>query len=63
MLLFNLKLAVWAALIFAAFRWLNVEPVAFAIGLSVMPLAIVIVAVQQPFARSRGGSDHEETHG
>ncbi|MCU1279942.1 MAG: hypothetical protein JWM53_3488 [bacterium] len=61
-LLFNLKLGVLIVLIFAAFRFLHVEPIAFIVGISVMPLAIMIVAVQQSLAREHT-DDHEETHG
>ena len=61
-LLFNMKLAVLIALVFAAFRFLHVEPIAFIVGISVMPLAIMIVAVQQSLAREHT-DDHEETHG
>jgi hypothetical protein len=61
-LLFNLKLGVLIVLVFAAFRFLHVEPIAFIVGISVMPLAIMIVAVQQSLAREHT-DDHEETHG
>ena len=59
-LLFNLKLGVIIAYIFVALRFLKVEPVAFTIGVSTMPLAIMIVAVQANLSRR---DDHEETHG
>jgi hypothetical protein len=61
-LLFNLKLGVLIAMVFAAFRFLHVEPIAFIVGISVMPLAIMIVAVQQSLVREPA-DDHEETHG
>ena len=62
-LLFNLKLGVIIAFIFVAFRYLDVEPMAFTIGISVMPFAIIIVAVKQQFARPAEDGEHEETHG
>jgi hypothetical protein len=61
-LLFNLKLGVLIALVFAAFRFLHVEPIAFIVGISVMPLAIMIVAVQQSLVHEPADSN-EETHG
>ena len=61
-LLFNFKLGILIALIFLAFRFLHVEPIAFIVGISVMPLAIMIVAVQQSLGHERS-DDHEETHG
>ena len=45
---------------FCALRYLHVEPIPFIIGISVLPLAIIIVAVQSSLDR---GADHEETHG
>jgi hypothetical protein len=62
-LLFNLKLGVIMLLVFAAFRWLHVDPVPFIVGISVMPLAIIIVAVQSSLAHKDDGGEHEETHG
>ena len=59
-LLFNLKLGVLGALSFVALKYLHVEPIAFIVGISVMPLAIMIVAVQSTLGKSE---DHEETHG
>jgi hypothetical protein len=61
-LLFNLKLGVLIALIFVAFRYLHVEPIAFMVGISVMPLSIMIVAMLQAFARPHDG-ENEESHG
>ena len=61
-LLFNLKLGVLALLIFLAFRYLHVEPIAFMVGISVMPLSIMIVSVMQAMARPNEG-ETEEPHG
>ncbi|HEX9101172.1 MAG TPA: ATP synthase subunit I [Polyangia bacterium] len=59
-LLFNLKLGILGVLSFVALKYLGVEPIAFIVGISVMPLAIMIVALQSNFQHR---SDHEETHG
>jgi hypothetical protein len=59
-MLFNLKLVVLIALVFVALRYLGVEPIPFIVGISVLPFAIMIVAVQSSLGR---GADHEETHG
>jgi len=59
-LLFNFKLVILIALVFVALRYLGVEPIPFIVGISILPLAIMIVAVQ---ANLRSGADHEETHG
>jgi ATP synthase I subunit len=59
-LLFNFKLGILIALVWVALRYLHVEPIAFIVGISVMPLAIMIVAAQQALGR---GDDHGETHG
>ena len=59
-LLFNLKLGVLGLLSFVALKYLHVDAIAFIVGISVMPLAIMIVALQSNLARH---DDHEETHG
>jgi hypothetical protein len=59
-LLFNLKLGVLGLVSFLALRYLHVNPIAFIVGISVMPLAIMIVAVQSSLGHRE---DHEETHG
>ena len=59
-LLFNLKLGVLGLLSFIALKYLHVDAIAFIVGISVMPLAIMIVALQSNLARH---DDHEETHG
>src|SRR5258707_4496661 len=45
-LLFNLKMGLLIALVYGVVRYLHVDPIAFAVGVSVLPVAIVIVAVQ-----------------
>ncbi len=59
--LFNIKLGVLGLLSFIALKYLHVEPIAFIVGISVMPLAIMIVALQSNLAARH--DDHEETHG
>jgi hypothetical protein len=58
-LLFNFKLVILIALVFVALRYFGVEPIPFIVGISVLPLAIMIVAVQSNLR----SADHEETHG
>lgn len=58
--LFNVKLGVLLALIFVFIRYLHVDPVSFIVGVSVLPVAIVLVAVQHALS-SKG--DDKETHG
>jgi hypothetical protein len=58
--LFNLKLGVIIALVWTFIRYLHVDPIAFIIGVSVLPVAIVIVAVQNALHPPR---DDKETHG
>jgi len=55
-LLFNLKLGVLGALSFIALKYLHVDPIAFIIVISVMPLAIMIVALQSNLQHR---DDHE----
>lgn len=57
-LLFNLKMGALAALVWIFIRYLRVDPVWFFIGVSVLPAAIVIVALKN--ARTR---DDKEPHG
>jgi hypothetical protein len=58
--LFNIKLGVLGLLSFIALKYLHVDAIAFIVGISVMPLAIMIVALQSNLQRH---DDHEETHG
>lgn len=59
--LFNIKLGVLGLLSFIALKYLHVDAIAFIVGISVMPLAIMIVALQSNLAARH--DDHEETHG
>jgi hypothetical protein len=45
-LLFNLKMGVLLALVWAVIRYLHVDPIAFIVGISVFPVAIVVVAIR-----------------
>jgi hypothetical protein len=58
--LFNVKLFVVIALVFAAIKWLHVDAAPLLVGISVLPVAIVIVAIQHALAPP---SRDEETHG
>ncbi len=60
--LFNLKMGVIIGLVFAAIRWLHVDPLPLIVGISLMPAAIVIVAIQNALKPPAASSD-EETHG
>ena len=59
-LLFNLKMGLLIALIYAAIRWLHVDAVPFIIGISILPAAIFVVFMQ--FTLTPPKSD-EESHG
>jgi hypothetical protein len=45
-LLFNLKMGVLLALVWAIIRYLHVDPIAFVVGISIFPVAIVVVAIK-----------------
>lgn len=60
-LLFNLKMGILIALVWAIIHYLHVDPIAFVIGISVFPLAIVIVAVRHTLSGAR--ISDEEKHG
>jgi hypothetical protein len=63
-LLFNVKMALLIALVWAIIRYLHVDPIAFVVGISVFPVAIVIVAIRHALAPAASSpSDDEETHG
>ena len=49
-LLFNIKMGILIALVWAVIRYLHVDPIAFLVGISVFPLAIVVVAIRHAFA-------------
>jgi ATP synthase I subunit len=57
MILFNIKMALVVAICFCLIRYAHVEPVAFVIGISVLPVAIVIVGI------SHGLRGPEDTNG
>jgi hypothetical protein len=63
LVLFNFKLLILAVLIFIALRYLNVAPVPFIIGVSVLPVAIVIVALRHQLAPNDATTHDEETNG
>jgi uncharacterized membrane protein YczE len=60
-LLFNVKMGVLLALVWAAIRYLKVEPIAFVIGISVFPVAIVIVAIRN--LNAGAAPAHEDPNG
>jgi hypothetical protein len=60
--LFNLKLGVLIALIWMVMRYLHVQPVPFLVGISMLPLAILIVGVQHT-RHPEPVDDQKETHG
>jgi len=51
MLLFNLKMGALIALCFVLIRYLHVDPLTFVIGISVLPVAIVIVGLSHALRR------------
>lgn len=62
-LLFNLKMALLIGLVFAAIRWLHVDVMPMLLGISLMPLSIVIVAIQHSLKPASTAPSDEETHG
>ncbi len=62
-LLFNLKMGLMIALVWAIIRFLHVDPIAFVVGITIFPVAIVIVAVRHMLAPSAPSTTEEETHG
>lgn len=61
--LFNLKMALLIGLVFAAIRWLHVDVMPMLVGISLMPLSIVIVAIQHALRPADAAPGDEETHG
>jgi hypothetical protein len=61
-LLFNLKMGVLIALVWAILHYLHVDPIAFLVGISVFPLAIVVVAIRHAFAPG-ADAPNGESHG
>ena len=65
-LLFNLKMGLLMAVVWAVIRFLHVDPVAFIVGISIFPIAIVIVAVRHALAPSTPSTEstpNGESHG
>jgi ATP synthase I subunit len=62
-LLFNLKMGLLIGLVFAAIRWLHVDVMPLLLGISLMPLSIVIVAIQHALKPAPPAASDEETHG
>ena len=56
-LLFNVKMVVLVALVYVIIRYLPVDPLGFIVGISIVPVAIVAVAIRHAMRHS------EETHG
>src|SRR5947199_8227046 len=54
-LLFNLKMGILLALIWAIIRYLHVDPIAFLVGISIFPVAIVVVALRHSFSSEAHG--------
>jgi hypothetical protein len=63
LVLFNFKLLILAALIFIAVGYLHVAPVPFVIGISVLPVAIFIVAVRHHLTPSNETQHPHDPHG
>jgi hypothetical protein len=59
-LLFNLKMAVYATLVWLAVHFLHLDAVPFLIGISVLPVAIAIAALRQALYPH---GPHEDNHG
>jgi hypothetical protein len=51
MLLFNLKMGLIIALCWVLIRYLHIDPLTFVIGISVLPVAIVIVGLSHALRR------------
>jgi hypothetical protein len=63
-LLLNLKMALLVALVFVAIHFLHVDAVGVLVGISVFPVAILIVAIRQSIAAPDDGEPHNgESHG
>jgi hypothetical protein len=64
LILFNFKLAILAVAIFVALRYLHVAPLPFIVGVSVLPAAILIVALRHQLTpEASDGAHDEETNG
>jgi hypothetical protein len=58
-LLLNLKMALLIAIVFVVIHYLPVNPIAFVVGISIFPVAIVAVALQHKLR----APEENETHG
>jgi hypothetical protein len=63
LVLFNFKLLILAVLIFIAVGYLHVAPVPFVIGITILPVAILIVALRHQLTPTNETPHDEETHG
>jgi hypothetical protein len=61
LLLFNVKMAVLLGLVFLCVRYLPIDPIAFLVGVSVFPMAIVIVAVRHALTPTMGSAPSNES--
>ncbi len=65
MVLFNFKLLILGVLIFVALRYLHLQPLPFIVGISTLPLAILIVGLRHQLtptdAATPRAHDDEET--
>jgi len=57
MILFNIKMALLIGICWVLIRYVHVDPLTFTVGISVLPVAIVIVGVRH------GLRGHEDTNG
>src|SRR5262249_28274007 len=54
-LLFNLKMALLLLLVYLAVRYLHVDPIGFLLGISILPVAIVAVAISHSLKSQHDG--------
>jgi hypothetical protein len=57
LVLFNLKMGLYVVLVWIALRYLHLHAIPFIIGISLLPLAIIIVAIEHAL------NPREENHG
>jgi hypothetical protein len=62
-LLFNLKMGALIALVFLIIHYLHVDPVGFVIGISVFPVAIVVVAIRHMLSGGDEGNQEGTPNG
>jgi ATP synthase I chain len=62
-LLFNAKMAVLIGVVYLVIRYVHVDPVAFVIGISIFPVAIVIVAIKHMLAAPAAASTETKNDG